>query len=343
MTQETFRDRENGRATLAQIAHDASVSMSTVSKVLNARTGVSKATRVRVEALLVSSGYNRRGSEHSKSTLIELVFSDIGSIWSLEIIRGVERVARQNGLSVILTESGDRHSPAPDWIKGVLQRQPLGVILVFSDLSADHKRELNTRNIPFVVVDPAGDPAMDVPSIGSANWSGGLLATRHLIELGHRRIGIITGPEDMLCSLARLSGYRSALEAAGIPFDASLVKTGDFHRELGVSLGRELLARPDRPTAIFAGSDLQAIGLYEAARALDLQIPRDLSVVGYDDLPVAQWVDPALTTVRQPLVEMAEEATRLVLKLRTDRHTENIRLDLAVNLVQRASTAACGN
>ena len=343
MTQETFLDREDGRATLAQIAHDASVSMSTVSKVLNARTGVSKATRVRVEALLVSHGYNRRGPEHSKSTLIELVFNDIGSIWSLEIIRGVERVARQNGLSVILTESGDRHSPAPDWIKGVLQRQPLGVILVFSDLSDDHKRQLNTRSIPFVVVDPAGDPAPDVPSIGSANWSGGLLATRHLIELGHRRIGIITGPEDMLCSLARLSGYRSALEAAAIPFDASLVMIGDFRRELGVSLGHELLARPDRPTAIFAGSDLQAIGLYEAARALDLQVPRDLSVVGYDDLPVAQWVDPALTTVRQPLVEMAEEATRLVLKLRTDGQAENIRLDLAVNLVQRASTAAFGD
>jgi LacI family xylobiose transport system transcriptional regulator len=339
MTQETFLGREGGRATLAQIAHDASVSMSTVSKVLNARTGVSKATRVRVEALLVSHGYSRRGSEQSNNSLIELVFNDIDSIWSLEIIRGVERVARQNGLSVILTESGDRHSPAPDWIKGVLQRQPLGVILVFSDLSDDHKRQLNTRNIPFVVVDPAGDPAPDVPSIGSANWAGGLLATRHLIELGHRRIGIITGPVDVLCSLARLSGYRSALEEAAIPFDAALVAVGDFHRESGVAMGHELLAQTDRPTAIFASSDLQAIGLYAATRALGLQVPRDLSIVGYDDLPVASWVDPALTTVRQPLVEMAEEATRLVLKLRTDRRTETIRLDLAVNLVQRASTA----
>ncbi|TFD20093.1 LacI family DNA-binding transcriptional regulator [Cryobacterium sp. TMS1-13-1] len=339
MTQETFLNQGDGRATLAQIAHDASVSMSTVSKVLNARTGVSTATRVRVEDLLVSHGYNRRGSEQSNSTLIELVFNNIDSIWSLELIRGVERVARQNGLSVILTESGDRHSPSPDWIKGVLQRQPLGVILVFSDLSDDHKRQLNTRNIPFVVVDPAGDPAPDVPSIGSANWSGGLLATRHLIELGHRRIGIITGPEDMLCSLARLSGYRSALEAAGIQFDPALVAIGDFGRESGVARGHELLAQADRPTAIFASSDLQAIGLYAATRALGLQVPRDLSIVGYDDLPVASWVDPALTTVRQPLVEMAEEATRLVLKLRTNGHAENIRLDLAVNLVHRGSTA----
>jgi LacI family transcriptional regulator, xylobiose transport system transcriptional regulator len=329
------------RATLARVAAEASVSMSTVSKVLNGRTGVSEATRSRVEELLHSHGYNRRGVAQT-APLIELVFSELDTAWAIEIITGVERVARENGMSVVLTESGDRHSPAPEWIDGVLQRRPSGVILVFSDLSPDHKRQLRTRNIPFVVVDPAGDPAPDVASIGSANWSGGVLATRHLIDMGHREIAMITGPDDMMCSRARLSGYRSALEGAGIPIREELIVTGQFHREDGVVRGDELLSLANPPTAIFAGSDLQALGVYEAARARGLTIPGDLSVVGYDDLQMAEWLGPPLTTVRQPLTEMAEQATRLVLRMSEADPDERLRIDLATSLVVRSSTRRVG-
>ena len=315
------------------------MSISTVSKVLNGRSGVSEATRARVEELLRDHGYNRRNSGQTVSPLIELVFSEIDSTWAMETIVGVERVARENGMSVVVTESGDRHSPSPDWIEGAMRRRPAGVILVFSDLSADHKHQLRARNIPFVVVDPAGDPAPDVPSIGSANWSGGFLATRHLIELGHRDIAMITGPEDMMCSTARLSGYRAALDAAGIPIRPEYMVWGNFHHEDGVVRGGQLLTMRNRPTAIFAGSDLQALGVYEAARALGIGIPDELSVVGYDDLKLAQWAGPPLTTVRQPLIEMAEEATKLVLRLRNDPQTENLRIDLATRLVVRSSTA----
>jgi LacI family xylobiose transport system transcriptional regulator len=325
------------RATLARVAAEASVSMSTVSKVLNGRNGVSDATRSRVEVLLHSHGYNRRGVSQT-APLVELVFSELDTAWSIEIIRGVERVARENGMSVVLTESGDRHSPGPEWIEGVMQRRPSGVVLVFSDLSTEHKKKLRTRNIPFVVVDPAGDPAPDVPSIGSANWSGGVLATRHLIDMGHRDIAMITGPDDMMCSRARLSGYRSALEAAGIPIRPELIVGGQFHREDGVERGRELLSLPNPPTAIFAGSDLQALGVYEAARAKGLTIPGDLSVVGYDDLQIAEWVGPPLTTVRQPLTEMAEQATRLVLRMNDADPPKSMRIDLATSLVVRSST-----
>lgn len=326
------------RATLAEIARDASVSMSTVSKVLNGRTGVSDAVRERIEGLLHSAGYSKRGTAHSAGKLIELVFDNIDSEWSLEIIRGVDRVARENGLSVILTESGDHYSLAPDWIDGILRRQPVGVVLLFSNLSNDHKRQLRTRNIPFVLLDPAGDPDPDVSSVGSGNWSGGLAATRHLIELGHRKIAMINGPQQMLCSRARLSGYRSALDEAGIPFDPTLVDGGSFHYEDGVAAGGRFLKREDRPTAIFAGNDLQAFGVYEAARLLGLSVPDDISVVGYDDVPSASWMGPKLTTVRQPLIEMAEQATRLVLSLRDAPHHKPVRLDLATSLVVRAST-----
>ncbi|MBI5159978.1 MAG: LacI family DNA-binding transcriptional regulator [Micrococcales bacterium] len=328
------------RATLARVAADAGVSVSSVSKVLNGQAGVSERTRVRVESLLREHRYHRRGRPETAAPLIELVFTEIDSAWAIEIIGGVERTARQNGMSVVLTVSGDRHAPGADWITGVLRRRPAGVILVFSDLPADSKRRLRSRNIPFVIVDPAGDPAEDVPSVGSANWSGGYQATQHLIGLGHRDIAIITGPRDMLCSTARLSGYRAALESAGIPPRPDYEAIGEFRRDDGVVRGRELLALTPRPTAIFAGSDLQALGVYEAARASAVTIPEQLSVVGYDDLDVASWAGPALTTIRQPLAEMAEQATKLVIRLRTEPDGDTPRVELATRLVVRGSTQA---
>lgn len=328
-----------GRATLAEIARDASVSMSTVSKVLNGRAGVSDAVRARIEGLLHAAGYSRRITAHDQGKLVELVLDHIDSEWSLQIIQGVERVARENGLSVILTERGGELSLGPDWIDGILRRQPVGVVLLFSDLSADHKQQLATRSIPFVLVDPAGDPDPDVSSVGSGNWSGGLSATRHLIELGHRRIAIICGPQEMLCSRARLSGYRAALEEADIPIDPTLIDGGKFDYDAGVAAGTRLLERKDRPTAIFASNDLQAFGVYEAARAQGLTVPDDISVVGFDDVPSASWMGPRLTTVRQPVIEMAEQATRLVLAMRDDADRKLARIDLATSLVVRGSTA----
>lgn len=331
-------DEVGGRVTLATVAKEAGVSMPTVSKVLNGRSDVSRATRTKVERLLETHGYRRRGQSASRSPLIEIVFHELDSVWSMELIRGVENVAKENRATVALTESGTRHTPAPDWLPGVLQRRPLGVVLVFSALPKDVKRRLRAAAIPFVVIDPAGDPDPDVPSVGSANWAGGLAATRHLTDLGHERVAIITGPEDMLCSLARLDGYRSALALAGLETDPRLTRFGDFHVRGGFAHAVELLDGPDRPTAIFAGSDLQALGVLEAARVRGLRVPEDLSVVGYDDVPPAQWSSPPLTTVHQPLRHMAEEAARML--LRPDAPgTAAQRIELATHLVVRQSTA----
>jgi LacI family xylobiose transport system transcriptional regulator len=327
------------RVTLARVAEEAGVSLSTISKVLNGRPDVSAATRGRVEDMLARHGYLRRKSSQTATGLIELVFHELESAWSMEIIRGVEDIAAQNGMSVVLTESGSRHAPAPDWIEGVLRRRPVGVVLVFSDLPTEYRESLRSRAIPFVIIDPAGDPSPDVPSVGSANWSGGLMATRHLIELGHTRIAAITGPEDMMCSHARIDGFRSAMNAAGLPIVPEWVRFGDFHTSGGQSHGRELLEGPDRPTAIFAGSDLQALGVLEAVRGLGLRVPDDLSLVGYDDIPLARWVSPRLTTIRQPLKRMAEEATRLVIRMSQAPLDSVPRMDLATSLVVRESTA----
>ena len=210
---------------------------------LNGRADVAIGTRDRIERLLHEYGYLRRvpAAGNAVARMVELVFHELESEWAIEIIRGVERVTRDAEIGLILTESGDRHSPGAAWIDGVLRRRPIGVILVFSDLTSVEKHKLRSRGVNFVVVDPADEPEPDVASIGSANWAGGLAAAQHLIELGHRRIGMISGPEDMLCSVARVDGYRSALERAGIGFDATLVRTGDFHVAGGHRAASQLL------------------------------------------------------------------------------------------------------
>lgn len=328
------------RVTLAALAAEAGVSLATASKVLNGRPDVAASTRRRVEELLERNGYRRRTTTAARSRLIELVFHELESAWSMELIRGVESAASENGMSVVLTESGTRHAPGPEWLEGVLSRRPVGVVLVFSDLPEQFRSALAARSIPFVIVDPAGDPSPDVPAVGSANWAGGLAAVRHLIELGHRRIAAITGPEDMMCSLARIDGYRSAMNAAGLPIREEWIRFGDFHLTGGARHAADLLALEEPPTAIFAGSDLQALGVLETARTLGLRVPDDLSVVGYDDIPLASWVSPRLTTVHQPLMEMGREAARLVIRLSEGPLASTPRMDLATSLVVRDSTAA---
>ena len=324
---------------MAAVATRAGVSVPTVSKVLNGRSDVAPDTRRRVEAAIRASGYRRADRKVQSAPILEVIFHELESEWALEIIMGVEEVARENHLVVVLSEMHGRRIPGRGWIEGVLSRRPAGVIAVFSDLTESMRIQLQTRGIPYVVVDPTGEPVHDTPSVGATNWSGGLAATRHLLGLGHRRIGVITGPVEILCSRARLDGYRAAMDEAGVPIDPALIRNGRFHVQEGVEHGRALLRLPEPPTAIFAGNDLQAFGVYQAAREARLHIPEDLSVIGFDDLPVAEWVGPPLTTVRQPLAEMAVTAARLVLSMARGEQPSQTRLELATELIVRDSTA----
>lgn len=328
------------RVTIAWIAEQAGVSVPTVSKVLNGRADVSAQTRAKIESIIQEHGYRRRTSGTASHPMIDLVFNELGGEWAMELIHGAEGVLRTEGVELVLSECGGSRRPRQEWIESVLSRRPLGVIMVFSDLDPDQRAQLEARRIPFVVVDPVGDEGDDVPSIGSANWNGGRMATMHLLKLGHRRIGMIGGPVETLCSRQRVDGYTDALRSTGVPVDAELIRSGDFGVESGHREATVLLNLKDRPTAIFAGSDMQALGVYQAARELGLDIPRDLSVVGYDDLPVAQWVGPTLTTVHQPLRQMAELATRLVLDLAQGTTPAALRMDLAVEMRVRQSTSA---
>lgn len=212
-----------------------------------------------------------------------------------------------------------------------------------SQLQPGAAQELHRPGAPYVLVDPVYSTETPAPTVAATNWAGGLAATEHLLSLGHRRIGIITGPADLDCSRDRLDGYRAALHRAGVPADDALVQFGDFVHEGGARGAARLLALPEPPTAIFAGSDNQAAGVYTVARERGLSIPGDLSVVGFDDLPVCEWLWPQLTTVRQPLFEMAATATRLLIEQAAGADPRDpTRIELATTLVVRESTAAPG-
>jgi LacI family transcriptional regulator len=331
---------EGRRVTITAIAREAGVSVPTVSRVVNGRSDVAPETRERVEELLRRHGYRRRSPRFRETaSLIDLVFNDLDSPWAVEIIRGVEDVAHGAGVGTVVSAIHRRPMSARQWLRNLQTRATDGVILVISDLEPPLHAELRRLKIPTVVVDPAGVPALDVPTIGATNWSGGLSATEHLLGLGHRRIGFITGPRELLCSRARLDGYRAGLDAAGVELRAEYVRPGNFYHEAGFEGGAALLDLPEPPTAIFASSDQMALGVYEAVRLRGLRVPNDISVVGFDDLPEARWSSPPLTTVRQPLAEMGLLAARTVLRLARGEELESPRIELATELVTRDSTA----
>ena len=278
---------------LSDIAKETGYSLSTVSKALNGRADVSEETRQTINAVLKRYGYSRKATGTKSQRIIEIVFQDFDNVWALEVLRGAIREAKLHDLNVITTEGGNRQHPDSSWIDNMLRRQTDGAILVFSSLTRIERNKLHSRGIPFVLFDPFGNPDPDTLSVQADNWTGGVIATRHLLALGHTRIGIITGPEEK---------------------------------------------RPNRPTAIFAGSDLQAMGVYEAARQLGLRIPEDLSVVGFDDVQTAAFLGPALTTVRQPLQDMARAAVRMLVEALSTDDVIQPHIIMPTSLVVRNST-----
>ncbi|MDQ1289255.1 MAG: LacI family transcriptional regulator [Actinomycetota bacterium] len=333
------------RVTAAQIAEEAGVSVPTVSRVLNRHADVSPETRERVERLLAKRGYRRRARLRTNGRLLDLVFPDLDSPWAVEIIRGVEETAHAEGVGTVVSAIHGQCESARQWLQNVRERDCDAVIFVTSHLEPELSHELGRIDVPTVVVDPTGHPdpfnhaERPGPVIGATNWAGGLSATQHLLSLGHQRIGMIAGPPRLLCSRARTDGYRSALEAAGIPVDPALMTEGDFYHMSGFECGKALLTGERPPTAVFVASDQMALGLYEAARQLGLRIPDDVSVVGFDDLPEGRWASPPLTTVRQPLAEMGGVAARTALRLVRGEPIDSPRVELATDLVVRDSTA----
>ncbi|PRX43626.1 LacI family transcriptional regulator [Prauserella shujinwangii] len=328
--------------TISAIAAEAGVSAPTVSRVLNGRGDVAPATRERIEQLLRAHGYRRRGTppRERRSGLLDLVFNDLDSPWAVEIIRGVEDAAHAAGTGTVVSAIHRQADSTRRWLANIRSRDSDGAILVTTDLDPGLHAELRELHVPAVVIDPAGVPALDVPTIGATNWAGGLSATEHLIGLGHRRIGFVAGRPELWCSRARLDGYRAGLETAGLAVDPDLIVEGRFDYESGFRGGERLVDLAHPPTAVFAASDQMALGVHEALRRRGLRVPEDVSVVGFDDLPEARWAAPPLTTVRQPMADMGRLAVRTVQRLVRGEEIESPRVELATELVVRDSTAA---
>ena len=330
------------RGTIASIASIAGVSIPTVSRVLHNRPDVAPETRKRVEQAIEESGFVRNRVKHTmrkkSSNIVDMLVPGLDSLYSVEIVRGVEEALARTEFRLALSITHDSFQLEQRWLTKVLNGGATdGAILVLSQGQQQYFDTLHHHKIPFVVVDQRGELGPDIPSVGATNWLGGRLATEHLISLGHRRIGVISGPPLMRCSQDRLSGYRSALEDAGIPFDPELIRSGAFLQQDGYDQTCVLVDLPEPPTAIFAGNDVQAMGVYGAIRARGLSIPDDMSVVGFDDVAISSVVTPALTTVRQPLIEMGRVATTMLLHLIAGEPLDSTRVELTTTLTVRDS------
>jgi LacI family transcriptional regulator len=217
-----------------------------------------------------------------------------------------------------------------------------GALLILPAESSEELRTLARTGYPFVVIDPLEPLDEGVPSVSATNALGGRAATEHLLALGHRRVGAITGVPEWLASVERLNGYRAALASAGVVPDSALVVESDWAVEGGEAAAALLLDLPDPPTAVFAFNDNMAIGALRAARARGLRVPADFSVVGFDDSEQATTATPGLTTVRQPVAAMGRIAASLLLRLLEHRRGEGLSIELQTRLIVRDSTAAPG-
>ncbi|GAB3610360.1 LacI family DNA-binding transcriptional regulator [Humibacter ginsengiterrae] len=324
------------KSTLADVAAHAGVSIPTVSKVLNGKADVAAATRDKVFAALEATGYQSRRGISNASGAVEFLIEGADSAWAIELIKGAERESAAREVAMIITSSVHENFSLDRWIEAIRTRRSAGVIAALPSRGNEILQALSTLTIPVVLVDPPHAEKWQFPAIRATNWSGGYEATNRLVELGHRRIGLLAGRGDLDNALERQEGYAAALRRAGIPYRHELVVEAEFLISDGHRAGGELLDLKERPTAIFASSDQQAAGLYEAARERDIRIPSELSVIGFDDTVLSKHLAPALTTIHQPLAQMAAEAVRLVQESGAGVRGAQ-RLELPTFLVERGS------
>ena len=330
--------------TLSQIAAATGVSVATVSKVINQRADVAPATREKVERAMAEQGYvlNQAGRALRKghSGQIDfLVGQELNSYYAFEILRGVEEALLSTEVRVVLASTHAHREREQQWRQRLSEGAIDGAVLVLADKQSLYMQELSRRGIPFVVVDPWGELEPEDLSVSATNWAGGKLATQYLLSLGHRRIAALMGQPDHPCTQDRLAGYRLALQEAGIPVDPALIRFADFHGEQARQETLQLLALTEPPTALFVGNDEQCLGVYRALYERGITVPDAMSVIGFDNMPYAEWVTPALTTIHQPLLEMGRVATKMLLRLIANEPVETIRVELATPLIKRASCA----
>ncbi len=309
--------RNSKAITIRDVANKAGVSVTTVSRVLNGKDDISEATIQKVLAIVQELGYASslaaRGMRSHRTNLIGLILHDVASLYSQEIMRGVNQVIAKIDKDLIIYTSGglNRENVAQheQYYVGLLNGSITDGAIVVTPTATQF-----TTHTPLVIIDPNNETP-DYPAIIAANQEGALAAMKYLTDLGHCRIGHIAGEMKLVSANQRLQGYKDGLVAAGIPLNEDLIEIGDYTTETAVICARKLVSLPDRPTAIFAANDMSAMGVYQAAREFGLQIPRDLSVIGFDNLREAAYLNPPLTTIDQSIEMMGTMAAEMIVKL----------------------------
>jgi LacI family transcriptional regulator len=325
--------------TIRDVARRAGVSPITVSRVINNDGYVKTETRQRVEQAIAELDYipNSLGlSLRSKRTqTLALVISNITNPFWTTVARGVEDAANKHGYHVIIGNTDDLPDKQEEYLVFLLKKQVDGFLLVpASTRSLD---TIHKQHVPFVVLDRRVTDAQ-VDAVRGDSEGGAYALTRHLLELGHKRIAVISGPEHVSTAIDRVAGYQRALEEAGLG-DAQQVYWGPYEQESGSELMRQALSANPRPTAIFACNNFIAIGVMRALQAEGIRVPENMSVVAFDDLPEAITIDPFFTVAAQPAYEMGQQATRLLLSRLLDHDSSEPQdIVLPIEIIVRKSS-----
>ncbi len=330
------------RVTIREIAELAGVSIATVSRVVNGRDDVSEETREVVQRIVRERGYsaNRsaRGLSAGRTGFVGVTVPMVADAYFTLILSGAAEALDELDMRIVLCPTQHEHDREVTLLERLMHGTTDGAILILPEETNDELEVLVNHGYRFVVVDPLMRLDERISGVSSANTAGADQAMKHLLELGHRRIGAITGPRGWFATEERRRGYHAALAAYGIMPDPAIELEGDFKIEGGIKAGEQLLGLPDRPTAVFAFNDNLAIGLMQAAHALGIRVPEDISIVGVDDVELAGVVNPGLTTVRQPLAEMGRMAVSLLTRALDNQRFEALHVELATRLVVRGST-----
>jgi len=332
--------------TIKEIAKRARVSIGTVSNVINNSAVVSPRRRERVLATIRELDYHpnhvARSLKVKQTRMLGMVISDITNPFFPQLVRGAEDVALRHNYLLITFNTDDKIDREKQVLAVLRARRVDGILLVVAPGTGSHGHILNAvkAGIPTVCLDrlPVG---VNVDSVSVDNIGGTRTCVQHLIAMGHRRIGIVTGPTVLQTARERFQGYTEALKKAGIPIKSELIREGDFRLESGQALGRELLASGDRPSAVFVSNNMMALGTLRAMEELGLRCPEDVAIAMFDDFPLADAFRPRLTAVAQPAYSIGYRGAELLIqrieKKRLDQSP--IRIHLGTELKIRDSTA----
>jgi LacI family transcriptional regulator len=331
--------------TLKELAARARVHPSTISRVANndPKLRIAAETRERIEALLRETEYRpngiARGLKLRQTFVLAVVIPDITNPFFAGLFRGIEDGAAPRGYNVLLCNTDGSIERQQSHLQSLNARRVDGVVLASTFLNDPAVRWLRHQRIPYVLVNRFSDEGSD-PFVGSDDIAGAALATRHLIELGHTRIGHLAGQATVSTGMLRRRGYRAALTGAGLAMDPELEAEAGYTEDGGARATQRLLSLQNRPTAIFAVTDMTAIGAYDIARRMKLRIPEDLAIVGYNDIPLASRLIPGLTTVHVPIHEFGTAAARILLDQVERGQLSPRRVVFTPELVVRGSTVS---